>query len=390
MQSQKAAAKVICNTNLDKDLLGWKDGEFFIVNALSRRWRVVTIPKESDRFTDCDFQMVTQKVREFLQGYQGELRLHVNEQLTILESKTPKLASKTPTLLQQIDAFSNPIHPKTPLSKPSKVRSLERPNFRELLRKFAQQTESQAKAYYLPYLPIDARCCRCNWIYCPAKTVVLPPKESGEYIHANTVSLGEGLDFIATIYPFKNRAWFWQMVQMKGNLIVDVTNKNDLSTRSIKPYYPTVENETISYEEMEVTCLETKQINETIFLYTLSVKNLQTGEEKTVDRMHYIGWEDVMGTNERELLELIEAMKPYLNQAAVPIVHCMGGVGRTGTALAGVALEQLHRQGLLNNDNRLEHMGNLLIEGRKQRGPEFLQTDTQIETLWSLINLLQE
>ena len=81
-------------------------------------------------------------------------------------------------------------------------------------------------------------------------------------------------------------------------------------------------------------------------------------------------------------------MQPYLYQADVPIVHCMGGVGRTGTLLTGVALVQLHRDGQLHTKNRLHHIRDIIIEGRKHRGLEFVQTDTQIETLWNLTDLM--
>lgn len=371
-------AKIICHTNLDIDLLGWSDNQFYRVGFLSCLWRNISCLGNGHKQQDCDYQMVAGKIYEFLENYRGELEGRVAEQLTKLENKSIVSQPKSSLSIDPPFQFS---------SKPA-FPSEERPDFKALFWKLMELTYHEAQPHYLPSLPIDERCCRTDWIYCPRRTVVFPPTESGEYIHANTVNLGKDLNFIATIYPFINRALFWQMVQMKGNLIVDVTNENDISRHSIKPYYPNEVNETFRSEEMQVTCLEAKQLTPTLFHYTLLVKNLETGEEKKVDRIHYIGWEDVDGTNENQLLEVIEAMQPYLYQADVPVVHCMGGVGRTGTLLTGVALVQLHRDGQLHTKNRLHHIRDIIIEGRKHRGLEFVQTDTQIETLWNLTDLM--
>ena len=68
----------------------------------------------------------------------------------------------------------------------------------------------------------------------------------------------------------------------------------------------------------------------------------------------------------------------------MPIVHCMGGVGRTGTSFAAFALERAKQLGVLTQQNVLKLIEKSILRGRIERGPEFLQTATQLETLWKL------
>ena len=204
---------------------------------------------------------------------------------------------------------------------------------------------------FLPYHPDS---CRVQWLLCPSEhTVDLPldafiSEDTAPYIHANHVSLGKGLDFIATIYPL-DCALFWKMAMHKGNAVVDLTNDKDLVRNKATPYYPTSVGEEITFNRrMRVKCAAVKQLSETLTKYELLVTDLKTGESATLDRMHYTGWEDVSGTHERKLSHLIDAVEPYLGEDKVPIVHCMGGMGRTGTALAGLAMKRDYLTGTLS------------------------------------------
>lgn len=363
-------AKIICKTHLDSELLCWEEGHFYTMSCSSGRdYRWIRNQEKPSPF---DYDMVAEKIDEFLSGYKGKLKDKVKDQLTKLGSKIP-MDNREIVLL---------------CPKPT-CQSIEKLDFKQYFNDLRTLSLTYAKPHYLPYLPINDKCCRSTWIYCPRKTVVFPPNTSGEYIHANTVCLGNGLNFISTIYPHDlNRALFWEMVQLKGNSIIDVTNDKDKTSRSLIPYYPSEINQVICFDQLNVTCLNEEQLSPTLFLYRLSLRNLTTNEEKKVDRIHYTGWLDVSGTNEHELLELVKAMQPYLHGTDVPIMHCVGGVGRTGTALTAIALEQLHGSGELCRDNRRDRINEIIIEGRKQRGPEFVQTDTQIETLWNFTDLM--
>jgi protein tyrosine phosphatase len=248
------------------------------------------------------------------------------------------------------------------------------------------QLTSSVEDEFKPYLPYTEQSCRCSWIFCPSKTnvnVTSFPKEEYGYIHANTVSLGKGLNFIATIYPYQ-RTMFWSMVLEHGNSILDVTNENDLERNSVTPYYPQAERQRYVYgKRMEVTCLKKEEVTPVLIKYQLKVKDLERNEVKLIDRFHYIGWEDVCGTNEVELFDVVKNLESYLGQQSVPLVHCMGGVGRTGTALTAFALKALIDTGdIADEESLLGHIQRIILEGRKQRGPEYVQTSTQVETLY--------
>ena len=99
----------------------------------------------------------------------------------------------------------------------------------------------------MQFRPYHADSCRVEWLRCPSTHGVYLPLDAfkgdtAHYLHANHVSLGEGLDFIATIYPL-DCALFWKMAMHKGNVIVDLTNDKDLIDNKAKPYYPTTVDE---------------------------------------------------------------------------------------------------------------------------------------------------
>jgi len=77
------------------------------------------------------------------------------------------------------------------------------------------------------------------------------------------------------------------------------------------------------------------------------VRNFQTNEERKLTHIHFIGWED-LDTPDQALMgqfadviiqnaEFVIAQQNALKQgeeASKLLVHCRGGMGRTGTALA--------------------------------------------------------
>lgn len=386
MNPQETAARIICSVDLDKQYLAWsKDHGFVSVTCFRQKLRARFNHPSS---TDCDLQVVTEKLREFAATYQGPKKLQVEAQLKKMDAKLQRILSTNEQNVLPFEMIGKA--PAEPLISPVGSQHPPKPNFLTELIELSRCTQLIAHEY-LPFMPCDPKSCRVNWVLCPAKTRVdMSPifATTTPYIHANTVSLGDGLNFIATIYPL-DHTLFWAMALHKGNAIVDLTNNNDLSRNKVDPYYPSKLNEVCLFDErMRVECVKVSQITRTLLKYELVVTDVKTKQSRQIDRFHYTGWEDVSGTNEQELLEVICALQPYLAKEQVPIVHCMGGVGRTGTAIAGFGIAQAHSKGLLESNEALDLVKTYVLEGRKQRGPEFLQTEDQIETLWNLANLL--
>lgn len=411
MQSQAEIADLICRIDLDKEILGWDNGKFYAVNSRGRVWINMMCKKKGVTPPVEDYRFVADKVKEFLETYEGKNRRQMEKKLDVLYSLSSPPAEEVPQqkwalvpkkydgrikkIQKMLVRRGSHIAAKLP-STASKRASIELsppavPNFFDIYDNLKRKTESIRKDY-LPSMPIDKRSCRVNWIFSPEKTNVkldsYPEKEHG-YIHANYISLGEGLNFIGTIYPL-HRGAFWSMVYQEGNVVVDITNKNDLKRNTVKPYYPQKIGETCIYNDhMLVRCKSKTQLTPTLIKYELQVVNKKTRKVRKIDRIHYTGWEDVQGTNEKELKDLIHVLEPYLGKSKVPIMHCMGGVGRTGTALTGVAMRRSIDLGeIVTSKNMIDHMKKTILLGRMQRGPEFVQTETQLQTLWKLGQLL--
>ena len=235
------------------------------------------------------------------------------------------------------------------------------------------------------YLPFDRSYCRNTWIRCIAKTSLPITGKNGEFIHANTVNLPGDIRCIATIYPLIKEL-FWSTCMLKTNVIIDLTNDRDIKRNSLELYYPNEIGQTIQYGSIEITCLESEKFTTEIAKYQYKVTNLESCQTVLIDRIHYLDWEDVCGTNARRLLDVIHAMKPYENQDKVPMIHCVGGMGRSGTLITAASLKKLIEQRIVNPENLETYMESIVFEGRLQRSLEFIQTDTQIETVWELAN----
>lgn len=391
MQSLEGTAKLICDVNLDTHYLGWSNNGFYKVNGLSYAWK-----KRMCKDRECDYVLVAEKVREFLKTYHGALHSQVTKQLVKLEALSPSkpISSKE---VKEEKTFVVELS-KTEAKKTAGIKilkglsstslpSAEQPNFDQLFLKYQKVSDPILRDTHV--MPYSRKSCRFG-IRCLSKTIVSVDKileDAFGYLHANKVSFGEKekMNFIATLYPL-NRVVFWSAVHANGNAIIDLTNEKDWSFHEVSSYSPERVEETRYVEHMKIKCLAASQMAPHFFKYKLLITDLNTQISKEIDRFHYTGWKDEAGTNEAELFQFMQYVEPYLGQEdRLPIVHCMAGMGRTGTYIVAVAIKKLIAQGVITNlVNLEENMQRLIVEGREQRGEEFVRQPSQIETIWNL------
>ncbi len=176
----------------------------------------------------------------------------------------------------------------------------------------------------------------------------------------NRVSLSDGTEmsasrisfssnahsFIASQAPYShNMHLFWQMVWEKGiDQIVMVTELAEPKGELSAAYWP----EKVLENGLEVTLVDEK------WLLTERKENLQIrtfrlssdGQERQVTHYWYHNWPDQSAPSQSEtILTLIELVRSHKNSSAPILVHCHGGVGRTGVFIALYHLLQCIKNG---------------------------------------------
>ena len=156
---------------------------------------------------------------------------------------------------------------------------------------------------------------------------------NSDYINANFIIDIDprNPDYIVTQGPLDNTlSDFWQMVWEQGVVvIVNLTKLTDMGSQQCYRYWP--EDGSSVYNIYEVHLISEHIWCDDYLVRSLYLKNLQTGETRTVTQFHYLTWSDVpMET--KPLLEFRRKInKCYKGHSCPIVVHCNDGVGRTGT-----------------------------------------------------------
>ncbi len=248
-------------------------------------------------------------------------------------------------------------------------------------------------------------------IGCPRKTA-LSIGEANEkfFLHANRVAMRDGKEYIALCCP-----WYWpegytQLFWEQGGVIIDLTNPNDLKKdKRPESYFPEELNDGFNFEDspFSVTCDEIERIKSKssdndavkgqednnkkkkrliVTQYSYTIK--KEGEQgKDIRRIHFENWPDQQAIKPEAMLELIETIESLVDEEDRLNVHCRAGVGRTGTFITAYTMYQLKKQGLAYKDYR-STLHKVILEGRMQRGENFVQTSTQLQSLYEFGGLL--
>ncbi|XP_021948185.1 uncharacterized protein LOC110845934 isoform X2 [Folsomia candida] len=192
----------------------------------------------------------------------------------------------------------------------------------------AEKAENSKKNRYSNSLPFDH------------SRVVLSANDlanvcGSDYINASTITDHDPRNpaYIATQGPLPNTAAdFWQMVWEQGSVvIVNLTRLTENTTALCHRYWPEEGSELHHIYECflvseHIWCDE-------YLVRSFYLKNLKTGETRTVTQFHFLAWpENGIPQSTKALLEFRRKVnKSYRGRSCPIIVHCSDGAGRSGT-----------------------------------------------------------
>jgi len=240
-----------------------------------------------------------------------------------------------------------------------------------------------------------------HWIRCPSKTAI-PIMYEGktQYIHANKVDMEDASKYIAIQAPGSEHLdLFLQLVNDEVSMIVDLTNPKDKEKDKFgidaeppipylkKRYFPKQVNKQRDLKYFTVTCTNVNDL-ENVSIYTYAIKEKRTGSIKTIKRIHYKNWPDHGVIDTDTMLGLVKTINTLaLEQADGRImVHCRGGVGRTGTLITARTLYNLKEADSITVDTFKSKTRDIILHGREQRGPQFVQQAIQLKSIYEFGN----
>ena len=225
-----------------------------------------------------------------------------------------------------------------------------------------------------------------------ARTAVTDPARaddgSGAYfLHANHLALDCGLDFIAAQKPHALEiGGFLQMLMEKNvSLVVDLTAAAEREPQA--SYAPALGRSLcIDAADVEVACAARRRlptlrssIKRLIIRRTFATDN-SNASGHVLRRLHFAGWPDhgvIASTTLQTLADQVERL--HANGPAPIVVHCMAGVGRTGTLIAFIAARRRLRSvsGTHTTSIVVTTLMETIAQGRRDRGADFVQTGEQ-------------
>ncbi|KAH3719561.1 receptor-type tyrosine-protein phosphatase N2-like isoform X1 [Dreissena polymorpha] len=156
-----------------------------------------------------------------------------------------------------------------------------------------------------------------------------------DYINASTITDHDPRNpaYVATQGPLPHTvADFWQMVWEQGSVvIVMLTKLMETGEAKCHRYWP--EEGSDLYHIYEVHLVSEHIWCEDYLVRSFYLKNLQTGETRTVTQFNFLTWPDLgIPTSIKALMDFRRKVnKSYRGRSCPILVHCSDGCGRTGT-----------------------------------------------------------
>ncbi|XP_044755325.1 receptor-type tyrosine-protein phosphatase N2 isoform X2 [Coccinella septempunctata] len=156
-----------------------------------------------------------------------------------------------------------------------------------------------------------------------------------DYINASSITDHDPRNpaYIATQGPLPHTsADFWQLIWEQGAVvIVMLTRLTESGVAMCHRYWPEEGSE--RYHIYEVHLVSEHIWCDDYLVRSFYLKNLRTGETRTVTQFHFLSWAETgVPASTKALLEFRRKVnKSYRGRSCPIVVHCSDGAGRTGT-----------------------------------------------------------
>uniref|UniRef100_A0A0K0F8U6 protein-tyrosine-phosphatase n=1 Tax=Strongyloides venezuelensis TaxID=75913 RepID=A0A0K0F8U6_STRVS len=163
---------------------------------------------------------------------------------------------------------------------------------------------------------------------------------SGDYINASHVNIeipSSGIinRYIACQGPLPTTCGdFWQMVwEQSCSTIVMLTTTIENDRVKCHQYWPRL-HDSQDYGRLIVTCIKERETPHCAYR-EISIKDIQTKEERRVSQMQYTSWPDHgVPEDSKHFLDFVEEVRKTRHGSVNPmVVHCSAGIGRTGVLI---------------------------------------------------------
>ncbi|BES98385.1 tyrosine phosphatase [Nesidiocoris tenuis] len=215
-------------------------------------------------------------------------------------------------------------------------------------------------------------------------TRIILKKGKCDYINANLVKIDKAdRRYILTQGPLASTTGhFWLMVwEQKSKAIIMLNRIIEKNHEKCHLYWPmgcaNRGQDTLLFTDVDMEVSYVKEEKESYYtIRTLNLKDLSTGETRTVLHFHYTAWPDFgCPQSPAAFLRFLRVVRRSgtLEAEGPAIVHCSAGIGRSGTfCLVDSALVIMKKNG--NNSISVKDM---LLEMRKDR-MGLIQTPDQL------------
>ncbi|CAL4093154.1 unnamed protein product, partial [Meganyctiphanes norvegica] len=213
--------------------------------------------------------------------------------------------------------------------------------------------ENKKKNRYRNNIPFDE-----NRVILPT----IPDQSSSDYINASYIaSYNRPEAFIATQGPKAERdntvGDFWRMMWSTGSqTIVMVANVMENGKAKVAQYWPETTTEPMFLFGMKITINDT-QYKEDFVVRTFSIRTDQ--EKREISQYHYTIWPDHgVPVSPFSLTVMLREVTATPRSGPI-VVHCSAGLGRTGTVLLSMYVqEQVHEGRYLDMNEALISLRN--------------------------------
>jgi len=195
-------------------------------------------------------------------------------------------------------------------------------------------------------------------------------------VSCNKLQLPEMPSFFASSVASYNALSFYKFCEKSNvSLIVDLRASDERSLWKDEADWSIFDED---YEDPIKIVRTTQFRDQQVLLEKMQISEI----DFQCDRLHFLTWKDHSSISVLQLAFLIQKVlefNPEERMRTAPLlVHCRGGIGRTGTFLTCLHLYLMKNQLKSLSDKELEEkMDTLIVEERRQVSPFFVENEDQ-------------